>query len=109
LPSFYVTLAPSDTDSQLVMRLGSKRKQAAESDDIVEIPLPLDRQRLLAMNPVAAAQVFGAIVETLFERIFGLQLSHKTKSTGLPPGSRPMGSLGTAYNFFCVFEVQGRG
>jgi hypothetical protein len=76
---------------------------------LVEIPLPLDRQRESAENPVAAVQVFGLSVETLFEKIFGLQLSHKTKSTGLPPHLRPKGSLGTAYNFFSVFEVQGRG
>ena len=109
MPSFYVTLAPNDTDSQLVLRLSSRRKQSAESDVLVEMPLPLDRQRELAQNPVAAAQVFGLIVETLFEKIFGLQLSHKVKSTGLPPHLRPMGSFGTAYNFFSVFEVQGRG
>ena len=61
------------------------------------------------MNPLAAARMFQTIVEHVFEKLFGMTLAHKKKSTGLPPGKRPQGALGNCYDAFIIFETQGRG
>lgn len=59
------------------------------------------------MNPLAAAKMFQTIVEHVFEKLFGMTLAHKTKSTGLPPGKKPQGALGTVWDAFIIFETQG--
>jgi hypothetical protein len=70
------------------------------------VPLLVDRQKYLAMNPLAAAKMFQTIVEHVFSKLFGMNLAHKTKSSGLPPGKRPQGALGHAWDGFVIFETQ---
>jgi hypothetical protein len=109
--NYFCTLSPDDTNNQLTLRFSRKRStiEGPVDDDVHIVPLNVDRQRFLALNPVAAARMFKTIVEHVFGKLFGMTLAHKTKSCGLPPGKRPQGALGNGYSYFAVTEVQGRG
>jgi hypothetical protein len=110
LDLFDIGHSPDDTSNQLTLRFSKQRKsdEGPEDVDTVDVPLLIDRQKYLAMNPLAAAKMFQTLVEHVFEKLFGLRLAHKTKSTGLPPGKRPQGALGSQFDMFCIFETQGK-
>jgi hypothetical protein len=55
-PSFFVTFAPPDMDSYLMLRL-SHTITNRMWDMTLSLPALAERKRLLAENPVAAAQV----------------------------------------------------
>jgi hypothetical protein len=108
LPSHYITLSPNDITNQVVLRL-SQPATSASSTAPVDIPLFIDKSKTLAKNPAAAATVFMRIVECLFTKLIGCKLSHKTKAADLPPSVRLPGSCGVPLDYYCIFEVQGRG
>jgi hypothetical protein len=104
-------LSPDDTSNQITLRFSRQRKTDAGpvNDDVADVPLLIDRQKYLAMNPLAAAKMFKTLVEHCFTKLFGMSLAHQTKSSKFPPGKRPQGALGTIFDSFIIFETQGRG
>ncbi len=69
--------APDDKNSNLVFRFGVHDTPGAEHIEPVIIPLAIDRLRFLALNPVAAARVFQAICENIFEKVW--HSSHRSE------------------------------
>ena len=65
--------------------------------------------RIAVQNPGAAAKCFQVMVESIFEELVGVPLSHKTKATGVPNARRGKGLFGTVVDFLAAFECQGRG
>lgn len=88
--------------AQLVLRFGSYAKAGAVQADPIDIPLAIDRQKFLALNSVASARAFQVICEAVFLKVFGVPLSHKTKSSGV----RRRAGLGDCIDFYACFEVQ---
>lgn len=63
--------------------------------------------KLLSMNPVAAAYVFKITLETIFEVLFGIVPDYLSKIT-IPISSRCHGIFGQTKAAYTVTEVQGR-
>jgi hypothetical protein len=119
LPSFFLTISPSDLDQPLTIRLtttSSDRDDVDSSQRELKFPLPTlaERGRLLAENPVAAAEVFQRIMQTVLKTMVGL-LPHRLSTSGRSQTvSRPLRDreqclLGVPVAHFHVFESQGRG
>ncbi len=109
--NYFCTLSPDDTSNQITLRFSRQRatNQGPVNDTVADVPLLIDRQKYLAINPLSAAKMFKTLVEHVFEKLFGMQLAHKTKSSKYPPSRRPQGALGTIWDAFIIFETQGRG
>ena len=109
LPSFFLTMSPDDTNSKLVLRF-STHQTGEEETHTIDLPTSfVEKQKLLAANPVAAAVMFKQLQEHVFEKLIGLPLSHKSKKSGVPWSHRQPGVCGEVIDFFSVTEIQGRG
>jgi hypothetical protein len=107
LPSFFVTIAPADVDSVLMLRLAGVRSGAVEHE--IPVPISSKRHKILAKNPVAAGRVYVHLVEAFFEHLVGLPAVHKMRKNHPSVGSRPSGIFGVPIAFGAVSETQGRG
>lgn len=127
LPTFFLTISPSDLDQPLTVRIAipsSRNRTAGSSIHLdtscrnLEYPLPslAERSKILANNPVAAADVFQRIMQTIMKTMIGLM----PFDTGYSPGyrakrmlpalkDRDQRVLGIPVAHFFVFESQGRG
>jgi hypothetical protein len=128
LPSFFFTVSPSDLDQPLTVRLAitpslqavtAHLKSTEQPPDpttrelIFPMPALADRAKLLAENPVAAAEVFQRLMETMLKTLLCMQ-PYRTSVAGSSPAIKEMkdreqGLLGKVTAHFSVFEVQGRG
>ena len=75
-------------------------------DDQIDIS-EYNLNKLLSMNPVAAASVFKITLETIFEVLFGIVPDYLSKIT-IPISSRCHGIFGQTKAAYTVTEVQGR-
>jgi hypothetical protein len=106
LPTWFITISPSDIDSSMVMKLSGVINQ-----DLPFIFMPSDqRAQIAAMNPAAGAKFFQRLVDKVFLCLF------KSTANGgsdvrktISYASRKQGILGKMIAHFMVFEVQGRG
>ena len=113
--SIFGTIAPADMDSALMLRLSctppnSETGVFADAEDGIKLKLPglVARHKILANNPVAAAQVYGRLVENLFALLIGLPTSHTTRKSPPPVRDRGQGLLGVPIAFGGVTEAQAR-
>ena len=108
--SFFVTISPSDMDSGLMLRLAHLAARNEVNDDL-HIPLPTwaQRMKLLAANPVAAAQSYIALIEAVFEHLVGLAPDHLSRTSHPPSRHRKEGLFGVPKGYVAVTELQGRG
>lgn len=105
--SFFVTFAPPDMDSYLLLRL-SHTTTNHSWDFSAPLPSLAQRKEMLASNPVAAAEVYQRLVRCLFSHLVGLSPAHTTRTAPPPVCERPVGILGIPVAFAGVTEVQGR-
>ena len=116
--SFFVTIAPSDLESRLIIRLSRRRSNhrlpqhtnlCVEDGDIVfpsaTLPPLAHRRLLLSKNPVAASIIYKKLIECMFEHLIGLQASHVTRSNAQCMGDRKEGALGKPTCYSGVSEV----
>jgi hypothetical protein len=116
--SFFVTIAPSDLESRLIIRLSRRRSNhrlpehtnlCVEDGDIVfpsaTLPPLAHRRLLLSKNPVAATIIYKRLIECMFEHLIGLQASHVTRSNAQCMGDRKEGALGKPTCYSGVSEV----
>lgn len=106
-PSFFITLAPADMDSTLMLRVAAFGSAGAW-DVSMQLPTLAERHRVLAANPVVAAIVYKRLLEAVLEHIVGLQPSYMRRRT-VALGARPVGAFGRIVGFAVVTEAQGRG
>jgi hypothetical protein len=106
LPSWFLTISPSDIDSPLVMKLS-----CPENDDIEVILANSERRaQIAAMNPIAGAKYFRRLIDKIFTHLFETTVNGETNIRKTTPyKSKKMGILGKLICHFVVFEVQGRG
>lgn len=106
LPTWFITISPSDIDSTLVMKLSGVPKE-----DLKLIVFDYEqRAKISAMNPLAGAKFFNRLVTKVFSCLFQTTAngeSNVRKTTSYH--SRKVGILGKMISHFMVFEVQGRG
>ncbi len=106
-PSFFITLAPADMDSILMLRLASFA--SADAWDVsMHLPTLAQRHCELAANPVVAALVYKRLLEAVLEHVVGLQPSYLRRRT-VALGKRPLGVFGRIVGYAVVTEAQGRG
>jgi hypothetical protein len=106
-PSFFITLAPADMDSILMLRVASFG--SADAWDVsMQLPTLAERHRVLAANPVVAALVYKRLLEAVLEQIVGLQPSYMRRRT-VALGERPLSVFGRIVGYAVVTEAQGRG
>ena len=116
--SFFITIAPSDLESRLIIRLSKRRSNerhpqqanlCMEDEDILfttgSLPSLAQRRSLLAKNPVAAAIVYRKQIECMLEHLVGLQASHVTRSNACCMDDRKEGAFGRATCYSGVNEV----
>jgi hypothetical protein len=130
----FLTLAPDDTGSPLVIRLalpfeGNKTFpsvgnmygddidglfRAIEQGDVSFHDIPIANSarnkqlnKLVAEDPVAAALVFKRVIEIVMEVMLGIKPDYMVRST-IPLQNRPKGIFGTTTAVFAVVETQAR-
>jgi hypothetical protein len=119
LPSWFVTVSPSDNNSKIVMTIANQcdweaiesREGGPKQRELVEWSVVCDypkRAQLVAGDPVAAAQYFAAMTEAMMQHLCQLACNHVTRKTssGL---HRQVGVLGKTFAHFAALECQGRG
>ena len=127
-PSVFFTVAPDDVHSVMSIRMcvptgegnGNAHFPAkdeglvknlldrAQSFEIAKLPIgECDLKKMIAENPVAAAEIFKETLEAIFTALLGLppeRLSRKTK----PLGALHKGAFGECTAVYSVIETQGR-
>ena len=116
--SFFVTIAPADLESRLIIRLSKQRSNdrhplqtdvCTEDEDILLttelLPSLAHRRTLLAKNPVAAAIIYKMQIECMLEHLVGLQASHLTRSNAVCIDDRKEGAFGRPTCYAGVNEV----
>ena len=98
LPSFYITINPSDVHNPLVQFL-------AGSDIDIDTVLPSDydnfsQSMLVAKNPFATAKFFNLYIQAFIRAVLGYNGDF---------GSRDLGILGNVKAYYGCVEAQGRG
>jgi len=134
IPSVFLTIAPDDIGSPLVLRWAMHFKgnsafpsagntygndfgaffEAVTRGDtsFMEIPIANEHQntrlkKLVTDNPVAAALVYQQIMDVVLEELLGISPEHKIRKT-VPLQGRPKGIFGTTTATFAVTETQAR-
>ena len=131
LPSWWVTLSPSDNDQILALKIhladpirtsqnnvnpfehseGMERTENGFINDLLvstdtqTLDLPI-RRTMIADNPVATVRIFRRLVDAVIRHLF--RIPSQEKQTSLAADLNP-GILGTALSSFFVIEAQGRG
>jgi len=125
LPSWFITITPSEIDSYLVMRLCFRNPNASpimEKEKFehwnseqntefgtINIPIPAAVRALVsASDPVACAEFFQRLVETVLSTLFFSENDKNIKKSS-PISTNLFGVFGRINAHFLVFEVQGRG
>jgi len=123
-PSVFFTIAPDDTHSVLAIRLSIPTKsnqgfpardegllnhllEGAQTHDLCKIDISeFGLQKLMAENPVAAAEIFMQIQLAIYTILLGISPEKSSKKT------RPLGVFrgifGNCKAVFSVVETQGR-
>lgn len=111
-PSWFLTVAPADLHSPLVVRLASTDPREPDAKpaelEVRCLQSYKDRAELVAMNPVAASLVYAKLIDALCKNLLGLQPQHATKKTELP-SNRRRALFGKCCGYFGTHEAQGRG
>ena len=109
LDSLFVTFAPTDVDSALLIRLSGKPDDPNTPDSGVaatfSLPPLSERQRIAFANPAAASTFYATICDAVFSELFGLPDTNSTRVTAtLPLSDRRPGIFGVPVAFFSVTE-----
>jgi hypothetical protein len=112
-PAVFLTFAPSELSSAMIVRLHQPCDSPDATDDEVrvlfELPTRPERFQLVQEDPVACAQWFNGLVTTLFSTMLGLPLTGSTRKSDVPLCARGHGALGVPVAFLNVIETQLRG
>ena len=112
LPGYFITVAPGDINSPLVIRLcrlPDSPDALLHTDATFELPDYLARSRLVNTNPVAAARYYIRLVETMYSVLFDLVPVHLRKRTDLPAFVNAHGFLGRPLGYIGTTETTQRG
>ena len=135
LPNVFLTFAMDDTKNTIVLRLSSPCRngdpaafptteagllhalreghESLKVDGEVSIDLTKGGlNSILSKNPVAAAQVFQALMDNVYRILLGVDPAsvkdHHESKKNVPLGVRPKGIFGHTKAVFSVVEVQAR-
>ncbi len=122
LPSWFITIAPADCDSPLMIRMGSLHMDNNNRDGLgtvidkfgkvkLSIPIPQSsemRAIALSKNPAIAALVFEKMIRAVIKCLFCILNENDYKKTA-PSYAKLSGVLGALSAMVTVFETQGRG
>lgn len=124
LPSVFFTYAPDDVNGTLNIRLSLPQKdnnnfpadgtglsEAIQNSAAAfqEVPItPHHLRFLLAKGPLAAAEIFRLLTETVFTTLLGTPTEHSSRKT-VPLPSRKSGVFGVPIASFGCVEEQARG
>lgn len=130
LPSLFLTISPDDVHHPLALRLCFKHitndtfpakengfvEALQGGETAFEAVLGLDPadiseeelQRLMAENPVAAAEVYQRMMHAVAECLLGLPVESGKVRKSTPVAAREGGLFGTPVAFFAVTETSGR-
>ena len=111
-PAWFVTVAPLDTDSVLVVRLSTEPDKPTDTAECVEakfyLPPDAERLRLALSNPVSSVEFYGRFVDALFTHLIGLREVRHTKASASVLRHRPPGVLGKPLGHIGGTEEQAR-
>lgn len=109
-PTWFLTLSPSDIDSPLTVRLCFKSNSTLDNEQVTEALNNYgQRAKLVAENPVHAAEVFFKMLEEVFSCLMQLKPDHTIRKSHSPVTSRTLGIFGIPVAYYGVIETQGRG
>jgi hypothetical protein len=100
LPSFFVTINPSDLDHPLLLHFAGKTINLDSPLDSVGWLDKSKRAELVAKDPVAAAKFFHTLVEVWLKTVMGITSKGEINEIG------PLGRVAAYYG---TVETQGRG
>lgn len=97
-PAVWFTVAPPDTDSALVVKFADDSK--IDLDRVLSLGLPnrLERRRMVAANPVAAARYFKVVMDAVWDLLI------RPDRAG-----EKVGIFGKVLTHYGTIESQGRG
>ena len=103
-PALWITVAPSDIHSPLLVYFGGKDIKLPLHGPDVDAKLPGYRQRLsfIARDPVASAEYFAVVAQAFLRCLVGLN-QHTV------PEEQRLGVFGEVSTFYSTVEAQGRG
>ena len=104
LPSFWITLSPSDNDNVMALRLSVPGSDGPFAE--FKLPSLKERARIISKNPILTAELFDHIVKSVCKHIFGLEDVHGSFTSNTVGESAAFGE-GRAH--FGVVECQKRG
>ena len=102
LPSFWITISPTDNDNVLALRLALNDTNFAD----FKLPDLGDRARIVEKNPTLSAFMFDLMVKTVCEVVFGLPDTSRSLTSN---NEAKDGCFGRARAHFGVVECQKRG
>ena len=124
LPSIFLTIAPDDIQDPNRIRMSLPQKnnvdfpaeqgqflQALQNNDALYCEIAIERKKLaenLVKSPIAAAEMFNSIVETINSIVLGIEPEHRVKKTTCLE-SRKSGVFGKTLASAGSPEEQGRG
>ena len=108
--SLFVTIAPADMDSAIMLRLSGEVNESMHENGEISFNLPSLRKRkfILAKNPYMAAMYYKSLIECLMKFLVGLDLSHRTKKSHAQVHQRGEGIFGVPIVYAGVTELQAR-
>ena len=111
LPAVFLTIAPNDLNSALLLRLSSACAADTEfRPQSYVLPPSAERARTVFANPVAAAILYDRVMTALYSQLLCIHSAeHQKKETAPVVAERPNGALGVPLAFVNVTENQGKG
>jgi len=108
--SFFATISPADMDSTIMLRLASKLDPSLDDGHVaLSLPSLVQRHKILARNPFAAALVYRRLIDCILEHLVGLKPDHLSKKCHVKcMFEREDGIFGVPIAYAGVHEVQGR-
>jgi hypothetical protein len=106
--SWFVTFAPADMDSPLLLRLSHEHSSFTKDFDLSTLPTLAKRHKYLASNPYAASIVYERLVHAFLRELICMIPGHQSRTSHPPIDERREGVLGIPICYAGLSELQGR-
>ena len=96
MPAFFITVSPAAVHSPVLLQLAGVEISLDNIISVIDLPSPLERVKIVACDPVAAANYFNIVIDAFTSYLLGFK----------QPGGGIFGNIGA---YFGCIEEQGTG
>ena len=96
MPAFFITVSPAAVHSPVLLQLAGVEISLDNIISVIDLPSPLERVKIVACDPVAAANYFNIVIDAFTSYFLGFK----------QPGGGIFGNIGA---YFGCIEEQGTG